>query len=834
MSVNRKYKTWQYLFVISLFLISIGLYKFQDELVPIQMTYGNFDIPNKISFVNKLAPGTFDYASIKNYLFISINYHPLIILVLIIFPFTLIWGLYKNWEYWKARSNRIFIQWFSFILARIGVIRVSGIYPIKRTCFGTFPFLNCQACEMASGACPIGLLQNLIFWGVFPFYLLGTILLFVIFLGKSICGWLCPFGFISDLFDKISIHKTKIPRELSYLRYVILCFVIIGPIIYKYFNIIDKNFFCATFCGSGKILGLLPYYLTTASVDFYNFKSWFLNINFITINFQAGMIVLLVIVMLLISGRIFCRILCPLGGFLGLFYPVSFLQLKHTNTKCNKCGACENVCPMGVSSDYVGFTDKSQCILCGRCILICKCNARKFIYGFGENECYYGRNFNDYKEWLMTTTSYSEHLLTKIMRKYYLYLLSFLSNKPLQMAQYAYNNTSFYKKIYKSFPEDFSSLPLVYKKDLGSCSPYDILSNEHKDDVIYYGETTGSTGFPTPVFYTSKEFAAAKIFTRITPYFEQLKETIDNNRAVINGLSFGYTIAGMSFADLLLSLGACVANAGSRSTIATPPRTARAIARLKPSIITAAPLDLLCWLKILKEDFPQEYNDVLSELKVVLSTAELCATSRSKAIQNEFGFLHIDVYACVEGFFSLPCPCGELHILPNYYTEVFDENLNLLGNFGEGRFAFTNLIKKSSPLVRYLLDDFVTIYQSKCKYGFNRSIIPYGRWELTVKLNNKNLGVRHFEEAIFRHGLFGDYRVILEENLITFVLEEYGSHNSLQQIEQSLSDEFKQKVKVEIVPFGTITKYREVRFSKPILKVEDKRSCSTQKIPEFL
>ena len=66
---------------------------------------------------------------------------------------------------------------------------------------------------------------------------------------------------------------------------------------------------------------------------------------------------------------------------------------------------------------------------------------------------------------------------------------------------------------------------------------------------------------------------------------------------------------------------------------------------------------------------PGDYDAVVDSLKVLLSTAELCAASRVQRIEEEFGITHIDVYACVEGFFSLPCPCGEKHVLPAYHAE---------------------------------------------------------------------------------------------------------------------------------------------------------------------
>ncbi|MBF0545092.1 MAG: 4Fe-4S binding protein [Candidatus Riflebacteria bacterium] len=803
---------------------SIGKFQNQDDLIPRQMTYGNFDIEGHDSFVNHLFTGIPDLARARVYLFDEIHWHPLIALLGVIFPLTLFWGLYKNRECAILGINRVLAQWTVFVLARIGLLRASGIFPIKRSCFGIFPFLNCQACEMTSGACPIGLLQNLLSKGIFPFHLLGVLIFSGLIFGKSICGWFCPFGFISDLFDKISLKRWRLPN-FTILRFVTILIVVFAPIAYFCIGVKERNFFCGILCGSGKILGIFPYYLTYGAPAFFSLESW-LGSNSVILFLQVGLTLSLLIAMLLVSGRVFCRTLCPLGAIWGAFNYVSLAGVNHDSKKCGSCGLCEKVCPMGVSKNFQGFSDRTSCLACGRCVEVCN-GARSFRMGLSVSKKDGGVDKMNYR------SGYGS-FFNQLRRDVYLLILSLAAKTPLGMARYAFEQTGFYRKHYGQPPEDFTALPIVRKKDLGQIDPYEILSAEMSNSVTLYGETTGSSGFPTPVFFSEREFHAARIFSCITPFVGDLEEVLSENRAVINGLTFGFTIAGTSFGDFLQARGGMVANVGTRSTIATPERMVRALSRIKPSVLTGTPIDFLSWMRILKEDYPREFPIVLEELKVLLSTAELCSQSRSRAIQKEFGVVHVDIYASVEGFFVIPCPCGEKHILPIYHTELFDEKLKFLGTTGEGRFAFTNLAKKSTPFVRYLLDDFVTIYPSKCQFKFSRSIEPHGRWELTSVINGRRYGVRHFEEAIFRHGLFGDYRVVIQDSKIEVLAEEYGEHGSIDSMIAGISDEFGLKAEVRLVPFGTITKYREIRQSKPILKIEDHRTSSTQVLPEYL
>lgn len=419
-------------------------------------------------------------------------------------------------------------------------------------------------------------------------------------------------------------------------------------------------------------------------------------------------------------------------------------------------------------------------------------------------------------------------------------LLRLLKRKaltPEAMARYAVRHTRFYPRFYEGKDvADFASLPLLRKSVVRDVSPYDFLSDELAKQVVWYGETTGSSGSPTPSFLTRREFHGATLLSKLSPRIASMRAVLAENRTCVNGLAFGFTIAGMSFGDVLANLGGLVANVGSRSTLATPERIARAIARLRPSVIAATPTDFLCWMRILREDHPTEVPGVLASLRLLLSTAELCADARARAIEREFDIVHVDTYACVEGFFTLACPCGEKHVLDAYHVELFDDDLKPIGPYGRGRLAYTGLLKKSTPLVRYLLDDDATVFPSSCRFGFRKSVIPHGRFELVARVGDRRINVREVEEAIFSVGLFGDYAADLHDDRIEVTLEAYGRGT------EGLGDEVARHVeeavglpaRVRIVPFGTLVEYREPRRSKSILRLRDRRGVSSQRVPSFL
>ena len=73
------------------------------------------------------------------------------------------------------------------------------------------PGINCYSCPGAVMACPLGALQAELNRAnkSFAFYVVGILALYGIIAGRTICGWLCPFGFIQELLHKIKTPKLK-------------------------------------------------------------------------------------------------------------------------------------------------------------------------------------------------------------------------------------------------------------------------------------------------------------------------------------------------------------------------------------------------------------------------------------------------------------------------------------------------------------------------------------------------------------------------------------------------------------------------------------------------
>ena len=223
-----------------------------------------------------------------------------------------------------------------------------------------YPFINCYACPLATAACPVGILQRFVALGEIPWYPMGAIALYGFTLGRAFCGWACPFGLLQDVVDKINKKKIR-PSHTIHRKAILLKFVILVAIIFLAWMAAGV-FFC-NICPVATIESAIPYQLQHGVT--------------MTALFAARIVLFVgLIAAIILITRFWCRYLCPFGACLAVFNKASFAQVNVDSKKCNKCGACETACPMGV--EIRKAKSSTECIKCGRCIDSCKRGAIRF------------------------------------------------------------------------------------------------------------------------------------------------------------------------------------------------------------------------------------------------------------------------------------------------------------------------------------------------------------------------------------------------------------------------------------------------------------------------
>ena len=289
---------------ISIALILIfGSRLFQHSFEPGRwMTYRDFDYPDEKNFINYLSPGIKDLSTGTSYNFDKPHYLMLFIILFGFFPLMFFLRTFRSLDF-KLRIPRYITQWIAFILARIGIFRVTGVCPVKRNTFGVFPFMNCQSCELATGACPLGTFQMALLNKEIPYLVIGQIVLAGVISGRAICGWLCPYGFLSDIFDRLPGKRIKMPTKLVYFKYVFLFVFLLSSLAYLFKDKSDALFYCSFLCPTGFYYGILEYALTTGISDV--LKTF--PLIHLLLAYHLGFAAMIIVGSMKIGGRFLCK-----------------------------------------------------------------------------------------------------------------------------------------------------------------------------------------------------------------------------------------------------------------------------------------------------------------------------------------------------------------------------------------------------------------------------------------------------------------------------------------------------------------------------------------------
>ena len=293
------------------------------------------------------------------------------------------------------------------------------------------------------------------------------------------------------------------------------------------------------------------------------------------------------------------------------------------------------------------------------------------------------------------------------------------------MVKYAVNYSNFFKKYYSRYDlKTFKSLPTVNKKVMmENLTEYNTVGLT-KEEILKFcleveesrdfsrrlkgmniGMSSGTSGNKGVEIVTQQE----EMYTKAA-----LLARFDFPKGEKINLAFILRVSTPAFnLDIL----------GHKLTYISQLQPIEAIveqlSELQPNVISGPP----SMLKIIAKEVEEGRLNIAP--KRVVSYAEVLYPDVREYLSKIFNCVVHEIYKCTEGAIALSCKYGNLHINEDL---VYVETLNNDGTetpVGKPcqKLIVTDLHKKSQPIIRYELNDIITISPKRCKCGSSFRVI---------------------------------------------------------------------------------------------------------------
>ncbi|MFZ1039574.1 MAG: 4Fe-4S binding protein [Candidatus Bathyarchaeia archaeon] len=266
-----------------------------------------------------------------------------------------------------------------------------------------FPVLWTWGLQQNTAGDAFTALQFALYDVVFPWLALASFLIVGVLIGKSLCGWICPFGFVQDLVGfikrKQADFSSRTHDSMVYMKYFVLGIALFVSVTFSVSKLMGTG------DGYEKAIGIFtkaPFTtLSPAETLFGTVPKMIFNFRMALVSksvmdAMSGIstlpplfwvqlfIMAFVLVFAAFIPRGWCRYFCPHGAIMAVLNRFSFLGLRRDPVKCARggCRLCVSACPMRVpilDLPWEKFSDP-ECIYCMKCADACHDKAIKLKY----------------------------------------------------------------------------------------------------------------------------------------------------------------------------------------------------------------------------------------------------------------------------------------------------------------------------------------------------------------------------------------------------------------------------------------------------------------------
>lgn len=335
--------------------------------------------------------------------------------------------------------------------------------------------------------------------------------------------------------------------------------------------------------------------------------------------------------------------------------------------------------------------------------------------------------------------------------------------------------------------EDIQGIPFTTRKDIHSQYPFGLLSSP-KEDLIRYGESTGTTDQPINSCYTYEDWFENNCI--VAYYLSSIISPADTVAVIV---PYGYALVGQDVDRALELVGANIIAIGTLSSACPVERVVRTLINTETTVLVCSPSRAI----YLGEEIRKAGYNPAKDFCVnrILCVGEGTSEEKAKRIKEIWNAECYPMFGMTEtNTLAMPCVCKRLHLTENKVLfEVIDPyTLQSLGEDVRGELVVTSFVK-GIPLIRYRTGDLVTIHSKTCECGASfRYLEHHGRLQDCVLLHNKKYQILDLEDVILKvsHACFYTLKVQGDALQVGLVVDEDKFDDAREKVIRGLKEQF--------------------------------------------
>ncbi|MFJ2744549.1 phenylacetate--CoA ligase family protein [Streptomyces sp. NPDC087440] len=291
--------------------------------------------------------------------------------------------------------------------------------------------------------------------------------------------------------------------------------------------------------------------------------------------------------------------------------------------------------------------------------------------------------------------------------------------------------------------DDIRTLPFTTKADLRAAYPFGLVAAD-RQEIVRYGESTGTTGSPTSAVITYEDWIRGNVAVE-----RSVGHLFGPGDLVFIAIPYELAFASYDVDRALERVGAGVVAVGTLSRVCPFERMVEMMWTVKPTGLVCTPSRALRLYDLLKDSGrdPLEVG-----LRTFMYVGETCSPAKLSKIADLWGVRLSNAYGSTEtNSLGLTCAEGALHLTEDRHLfEVIDpETAEPVADGTPGELVLTSLVSRAMPLLRYRTGDFVTVHRATCACGSpRRTLDHHGRVSEQLVVDGRRINKLALEDVV--------------------------------------------------------------------------------------